>query len=155
MLVFGKCVNRVDQGQDRDFFIEMYKQTPREYGFSAEMFNKTALWPEDVRYIAFVDYEGQIEQVFYIEDKEHVNVYNDIPGTIFNTDGMALFTLIRDCKEVAMWATNHSPWSDRLCDLDDNYEFTIEPVLERLKIFINGKTEFEPTPENVLIVQTL
>ena len=159
MRILGKHCQRVDTQEGNLKFQEMYTDDPYKFIFEHELFNISRIFNDTYQYIVFLGYEATPNQIFYIEDDEHLMIYNDIDGAIFNTDSMAFFSLIRDSKRIGTFCTEHSPYSFPLSDIDNvNTEFSLTPeeVLEKIVIFCkNAELENIATINNTLIVREL
>lgn len=158
MKIIGRLCDRIDTVEGKAEFTSTYDIEPFEYVFEYELFHISRLFAPEYEYIAFLEYDGEPRQVFYLEPGEHIMVYNTIEGEIFNTDTMAFFSLIRDSSRIGTFCTEHSPWSFRASDTHSVEEMSI--TSEQLLININDYCKDKELPtlatfENTLIVRAL
>lgn len=158
MRIIGRLCDRVDTVEGKESFKESYDVDPFEYIFDRQIFNTSYLPEKEYKYLVFLESDADPRQVFYLEPGEHLTVYNDIEGEIFKTDSMAFFELIRDGSRIALFCTEHSPWSFKL----DNEEYvsemdvTAKDILEKINEFCKEKNlEQLATIENTLVVRAL
>lgn len=158
MKIIGRLCDRVDNIEGRKNFKESYDLDPFEFIFEQQLFHTSNLFESEYKYLVFLEYDADPRQVFYIEPGEHLTVYNDIEGKIFNTDSMAFFELVRDCSRVALFCTEFSPWSFKLNNEDYVSEMntTAEEILDKINDFCKDKDiEQLATIQNTLIVRAL
>lgn len=158
MRIIGRLCERVDTVEGRASFKESYDVDPFEYIFERQIFNTSYLPEKEYKYLVFLEYDAEPRQVFYLEPGEHFTVYNDIEGEIFNTDSMAFFELIRDSSRIALFCTEHSPWSFKLDNEEyvSDLELTAQEILEKINEFCKEKSlENLATIENTLVVRAL
>jgi hypothetical protein len=160
MKIFGKCCERIDSDQDKLNFKKMYSLDPYQFIFDHELFNITRIFPNKFRYIAFLEYDASPRQVFVLDDDEHLMVYNDIKGEIFNTDQIAFFSLIKNCERVSTFYTDSSPYSFTLKNKDcvEELEVPVKEILSSINSFCSNseiKIEIPANIKNTLIVRTL
>jgi hypothetical protein len=163
MYVFGPDWNdRVDTEDGAKRFENLYKMSHYKMIVNHETFHITRIFPNKYQHIAFIEgMDGSANCVFTLKPGEHLMVYSSGcmgDNAVFNTDGIAFVRLIRDCKEVAMWAVDQSPY-DYTDEDYDNHELDREEVMENIrkaiKESVEGEMEYEVTSENTLIVGQL
>ena len=157
MYVIGKWCTRVDSGKDVEYFKSLYKSTYQEIIKRYRLDHITELTNKNITFLVFPEYDGAVNQIFVLQDGDTVKVYSEgrlaDEGRIFNTDGMAFFSLIKEGKETATWCVDNSPY-----DLtDDDFDELDKPTLlntvrESLKA---NNLDFEVTDTNVLFVRQL
>lgn len=158
MQIIGRLCDRVDTVEGIKSFIESYDVDPYKYIFEREIFNVSRIFEKEYKYLAFLEYDGDARQVFYLEPEEHIMVYNDIEGEIFNTDSMAFFSLIRDGHRIATFCTEHSPWSFPVSDNEsvNEMDLTTEEVLEKINTYCSTyNLETPANLNNTLIIRAL
>lgn len=158
MRIIGRLCDRVDNLEGRKEFKESYETDPFEFIFDRQLFHTSTLSEKEYKYLVFLESDADVRQVFYLEPGEHLTVYNDIDGEIFNTDSMAFFELIRDCSRIALFCTEHSPWSFKLDHEEyvSELDVTPEEVLTNINDYCKDKNlEHLATVENTLIVRAL
>lgn len=158
MYIYGSDWHyRVDTEEGLKQFEDLYEQSPYKIIVEHEVFNITRIFPDEYRHVAFIEGDGEVNCVFTLKDNEHLMVYSGVGGgSIFNTDGMAFVRLIRDCKQVAMWSVDNSPFDYN----DEEFEIreiNIEDILNNIENAILESTEGEFTVDrnNTLIVGQL
>lgn len=158
MKIFGKLCNRIDTKEGKEKFIHFYNIDPYQYIFEYELFNVNRIFPNKFKYIAFLESDSEPRQVFVLEKEEHLMVYNDIESEIFNTDSMAFFSLIRECKRIGTFCTEHSPYSFSLDNQEclDSECFNSEEIIQNITDFCSSDSSDEvPNMNNVLVVRAL
>lgn len=158
MKIVGKLCDRIDTIEGKEAFKANYDIEPFEFLFENEIFNISRLFSPTYEYIVFLEYDAVPRQVFYIEPKEHIMVYNDIVGEIFNTDSMAFFSLIREGTRIATFCTEHSPWSFTLSDQESLEEMDVSAtdIIDNINNFCEGKElSTLANMENTLLIRNL
>lgn len=158
MRIIGRLCDRVDTVEGREGFKELYDTDPFEFIFDRQLFHSSNLSEKEYKYLVFLESDADVRQVFYLEPGEHLTVYNDIDDEIFNTDSMAFFELIRDCSRIALFCTEHSPWSFKLNHESyvEEMDTTAEEILEKIHDYCKDMNlEQLATIENTLIVRAL
>ncbi len=159
MKMIGESFWRIDTHEGAKEFLEQYDISPYQYIFEHENFHITRIFPENYQFIALLDWEGKPENILYLEEKDHLMVYNTIEGEIFNSDGMTFFSLIQDCKRAGTFCIENSPYSYQLKSQEDiasDLDSSIEDVLQNIIHYCEELSiECCPNKENVLIVRQL
>ncbi|MNJ90399.1 hypothetical protein D3C87_79950 [compost metagenome] len=105
--------NRVDTEEGAKKFEDLYEMSHYKMMVEYEVFHITRVFPKQYQHIAFVESDGDVNCVYTLKENEHLMVYSDGcmgDDAVFNTDGIAFVSLIRDCKQVAMWSVDQSPY---------------------------------------------
>jgi hypothetical protein len=157
MYIIGKWCPRVDSGKGLEYFKSLYKTTYQEMIRKYRLDHITELTNKTISFLVFPEYDGDINQIFVLQDEDTVKVYSEgrlsDEGRIFNTDGMAFFTLIKEEKEIATWCVENSPY-----DLtDEDFDELDKPTLLNTirKSLKANNLDFEVTNTNVLFVRQL
>lgn len=158
MNIIGNWLDRVDTPEGKEGYIKTYGHCPFETIVNHELFHLTRIFPDKYRFLAILEYDGEISQIFALEDNEHLMVYSaGACGGIFNTDGQAFVKLIRECKQIGMWVVDNSPYdlTDEMWE-EDMDEITKEEVLNNLNSLLktNG-LKIKASNDNVLYVRQL
>jgi hypothetical protein len=163
MDIIGNWLNRVDDDEGLKYFESLYDISPYQMIVDHQIFHITRLFPEKVQHVVFMEYDGDINGIMSLNPGEHLMVYSDgcmaEEGRVFNTDGMAFIELVRDCKKVAMWSVENSPydmvkddWEEDMDGEDFTYQDALEAVREELK---KHDIDKEVTESNVIFVRQL
>ena len=76
MRILGKHCQRVDTQEGNLKFQEMYTDDPYKFIFEHELFNISRIFNDTYQYIVFLGYESTPNQIFYIEEDEHLMIWN-------------------------------------------------------------------------------
>lgn len=162
MYIYGPNWNdRVDTEEGAKKFQDLYDMSHYQMIVDYEVFHITRVYPKQYKHIAFIESDGEVNCVFTLKDEEHLMVYSDGcmgDEAVFNTDGIAFIELVRDCKKVAMWSVDQSPY-DYKDEEYDLHEIKKEEVLKNVEVAVISSIENDESckfdPEKVLIVGQL
>lgn len=156
MKTIGNWFDRVDTPEGIEKFQKNYKYHPVDYMERYQVDYLTELKVPTVCYIAILEYDGTFNQIFALEEGETINAYSSgcmaDEGRIFNTDGMAFMTLVRDGQNIATFCLENSPYD---AEDDDFDEMSKEEVLENLNEVLGRDFTQPATESNTLFVRQL
>lgn len=136
MHVIGNCCPRVDTPEGFLKFKEDYGLTPDEYIVKYDLTNITTFTNENKTHIAFIDYDGTINQLFSLKDGESIEVCADADLSYlelsFNSDCISFFHLVRNGEKVATFYAENSPYDIEEEHFDNDY-YTKESLINSVK----------------------
>ena len=157
MYIIGNWCPRVDSGEDVEYFKSLYNATYQEIIRDYKLNHITHLTNKAISFLVFLEYDGGINQIFVLEDGDKLIVYSEDcmanKGRIFNTNGMAFFTLVKEGKEIATFCADNSPYDlteDEFQDEGFDKPFVINKIRESLE---RNNVDIEVTDTNVLMVR--
>lgn len=161
MRILGKWLTRVDTPEGRELFKQLYDKDFYEMMIRHDVTHISHIFPDIIRHVVFVEYDGTFNQVFSLDDGDHLLVYSDgcmsDKGCHFNTDGIAFFCLVRGGEIIGWYSVENSPYD--LCeddwDLDDSCEELTVQLRAMLDVYDYPDTTKVVTNSNVLFVRQL
>lgn len=159
MQIIGKWLKRVDTDEGRAEFKKFYDVDFYEYMINHEVTHITRLFPQNIKYIVFLD-SYSIYQIFALEEKDHLMVYSSgciaKEKRIFNTDGMAFMRLVRDGEIKGTFCIENSPFDQEKNDWEEDLGFTHKAGIDKVNTMLNDKgLPMESTKKNTLFVRQL
>ena len=157
MYIIGNWCPRVDSGEDVEYFKSLYNATYQEIIRDYKLNHITHLTNKAISFLVFLEYDGGINQIFVLEDGDKLIVCSEDcmanKGRIFNTNGMAFFTLVKTGKEMATFCADNSPYDlteDEFKDEEFDKPFVLNKIRESLE---RNNVDIEVTDTNVLMVR--
>lgn len=159
MQIIGKWLRRVDTPEGRESFKKSYNVDFYEYMIRNEVTHITRLFPDNIKYIVFLD-SYSIYQIFVLEDKDHLMVYSSgcmaKEKRVFNTDGMAFMSLVRDCEVKGTFCIENSPYDQEKGDWETEIEMTHKEGVSKVNaMLLDKKLPQTATKKNTLFVRQL
>lgn len=166
MHVIGEWCPRVDTPEGSAKFQEDYDLTPDEYIVKYDLTNITTFTNKNKTHIAFVEYDGTINQLFTLKDGESIEVCADARLSYleraFNSDCISFFHLIRNGEKVATFYAENSPYDMEeehfeveKEDFDDNC-YTKKSLINNVQnLLLKSNFQIPATEDNILFVRQL
>lgn len=130
MKVIGKWLTETSKESDFKWFVDLYEKTPEQIIKDYEL--ERFVVPEHIKAIILPEYDGDINQIFIIEDGDEVVVLaQGRCDSIFNTDGIAFMELHDKAtgKMRFQWTLDNSPYEMNDDDLEE-IEFDMSKLPE-------------------------
>lgn len=159
MKVIKSWLSQVNLPEFREEFAHLYGMDFYEYMIRYSVTHISYPHPDVIRHVAFLEYDGTINQLFSLEDDEHLMVYSSgcmaHEGKFFNTDGIAFMVLVREGKRVATFSVENSPYDLEESDFDELDQSKSDILQEIRKLLEANSCTIPVTDSNVLFVQQL
>lgn len=145
MIIIGNYFDRVDTPEGLAQYNSMYKIDYKDHiensGSRGQGDGITILKTPDYRYVARIDYDGEIYQLFVIEDGDEMIVYTDgcmqQEGRVFNSDGHAFFTIKENGQETGTYHVSNSPY-DVVDEAWEEMDLSKEEFIKNVKKLLSS-----------------
>lgn len=158
MKIIGNWLTDLNDPAGKKYFEQMYKRTWQDLLIDYEVFNVAKLSSPLVKHIVFLEHDGSVNQIFVLEENDHVIVYSGCggeKGRYFNTDGIAFMRIRSGDKYVGAYAIDSSPYDYTFEEAAEETGILAEDVLLHINKRLAESGCDSATVENIVLVQQL